>query len=75
MGKHTDKDIEDFIKDLDSVILKYEGIFQSHNIAGMLLSRVTLLMTMDPAVGKELLKYVWEQLDAIEQADPGSMIP
>ena len=75
MGEHTDKDIETFIKDLDAVIFKYEGIFQSHNIAGMLLSRVTLLMTMDPAVGKELLKYVWEQLDQIEQADPGSMIP
>jgi len=75
MGEHTDKDIETFIKDLDAVIYKYEDVFQSHNLAGMLLSRVTLLMTMDPAVGKELLKYVWEQLDQIEQADPGSMIP
>jgi len=75
MGEHTDKDIETFIKDLDAVIFKYEDVFQSHNLAGMLLSRVTLLMTMDPAVGKELLKYVWEQLDQIEQADPGSMIP
>jgi hypothetical protein len=26
-------------------------------------------------VGKHLLKFVWEQLDAIEQANPGSMIP
>ena len=75
MGEHTDKDIETFIKDLDAVIFKYEDVFQSHNLAGMLLSRVTLLMTMDPAVGKELLIYVWEQLDQIEQADPGSMIP
>ena len=75
MGEHTDKDIETFIKDLDAVIFKYEDVFQSHNLAGMLLSRVTLLMTMDPAVGKELLKYVWEQLDQIDQADPGSMIP
>ena len=46
-----------------------------HNISAILLSRVTLLMTMDPTTGKGLLKYVWEQLDAIEQADPGSMIP
>jgi hypothetical protein len=75
MAEHTDKDIEDFIDDLDKVIFKYEGKFASHNVAGMLLSRVTLLCTMDPAVGKELLKYVWEQLDQIEQADPGSMIP
>jgi hypothetical protein len=29
---------------------------------------------MDPSVGKELLKYVWEQLDVIEQANPGSML-
>jgi len=75
MDSYTDNDIEDFIKDLDAVIFKYEGKFKSHNVAGMLLSRVTLLMTMDPIVGKELLKYVWTQLDEIEQADPGSMIP
>lgn len=75
MANHTDKDIEDFIDDLDKVILKYEGTFASHNVAGMLLSRVTLLMTMDPGVGKQLLKYVWEQLDEIEQSNPGSMIP
>jgi hypothetical protein len=74
MDNHTDKDIEDFITDLDIVLFKYEDKFEAHNVAGMLLSRVTLLMTMDPAVGKQLLKYVWEQLDAIEQADPGSMI-
>jgi hypothetical protein len=55
---HTDQDIEDFIKDLDTLILKYEGTFEAHNISGMLLSRITLLMTMDPAVGKQLLKYV-----------------
>jgi hypothetical protein len=75
MANHTDKDIENFIDDLDNVILKYQGTFESHNLAGMLLSRVTLLMTMDPGVGKQLLKYVWEQLDEIEQSDPGSMIP
>jgi hypothetical protein len=71
---YTDGDIEAFVKDLDQVIFRYEGRFDSHNIAGMLLSRVTLLMTMDPAVGKHLVKYVWEKLDEIEQADPGNMI-
>jgi hypothetical protein len=75
MSNHTDKDIEDFIKDLDLIIMKYQDTFESHNVAGILLSRVTLLMTMDPGVGKQLLKYVWEQLDEIEQSDPGSMIP
>ena len=75
MANYTDKDIESFIDELDTVILKYQDTFESHNVAGMLLSRVTLLMTMDPGVGKQLLKYVWEQLDEIEQSDPGSMIP
>jgi hypothetical protein len=74
MDKHTDKDLEDFIDELDKLIMSYEDRFEAHNVAGMLLSRVTLLCTMDPAVGKELLKYVWEQLDIIEQADPGNMI-
>jgi hypothetical protein len=72
---NNDKAVEDFVEDLDTVIMKYQDIFAAHNISGMLLSRVTLLMTMDPSTGKELLKYVWTQLDEIEQADPGSMIP
>jgi hypothetical protein len=75
MAKHSDKDIESFIEDLDQIIFRYESVFEAHNVAGMLLSRVTHLMTMDPSVGKELLMYVWRQLDHIEQADPGSMIP
>jgi hypothetical protein len=71
---YSDDDIEQFVRDLDQLIFKYEGTFDAHNVAGMLLSRVTLLMTMDPAVGKHLVKYVWEKLDEIEQADPGGMI-
>jgi hypothetical protein len=47
---------------------------QPHEVAGALLSRITLLMTMDPAVGKHMLKFVWEKLDEIEQANPGGMI-
>jgi hypothetical protein len=72
---HSDQDLEAFIDELDTLIFKYQDRFEAHNITGMLLSRITLLMTMDPALGKELLKYVWTQLDEIEQADPGSMIP
>jgi len=72
--RHTEQDLEAFIRELDTVIFKYQDRFEAHSITGMLLSRCTLLMTMDPAVGKELLKYVWTQLDEIEQADPGSMI-
>ena len=60
------------VDQLDAVLLQYQDC-EAHNVAGVLLSRFTLLMTMDPGVGKELVKYVWEQLDIIEQADPGSM--
>lgn len=69
----TDEDLEAFVNELDAVIYKYPQ-FEAHNIAGMLLSRVTLLMTLDPATGKGLCQYVWEKLDEIEQANPGSML-
>jgi hypothetical protein len=69
-----DKNIEDFINDLDELILKYQDRFAAHNISGMLLSRVTLLMSTDPSVGKELLKFVWNKLDELEQSNPGQYL-
>jgi len=69
-----DKRLDELVAKLDAVIEQFPDMMP-HNISAILLSRVTLLMTMDPATGKGLLKYVWEQLDQIEQADPGSMIP
>jgi hypothetical protein len=69
-----DKRLDELVAKLDAVIEQFPDM-APHNISAILLSRVTLLMTMDPATGKGLLKYVWEQLDQIEQADPGSMIP
>ena len=72
--KPSDDELAQLVEELDQVIARHPD-FGAHNIAGVLLSRVTLLMTMDPGVGKHLVKYVWEQLDAIESADPGSMIP
>jgi len=69
-----DNKLEEFVSKLDLVIQQYPEM-EPHNISALLLSRVTLLMTMDPGTGKELLKYVWTQLDEIEQANPGSMIP
>jgi hypothetical protein len=74
MDKVDGKQLDEFIEKLDAVIQQYPNM-APHNISALLLSRVTLLMTMDTATGKELLKYVWTQLDEIEQADPGSMIP
>jgi hypothetical protein len=69
-----DGKLEELVNDLDEVILKYQEDFQAHNVAGILLSRVTLLMSTDPAVGKELLKFVWNKLDELEQSDPGQYL-
>ena len=68
----TDEQMESMVAKLDNLIMEYTDC-APHNIAGVLLSRVTLLMTMDPATGKGLVKYVWEKLDEIEQADPNNM--
>lgn len=70
----NDDKLEELVNDLDEVILKYQEDFQAHNVAGILLSRVTLLMSTDPAVGKELLKFVWNKLDELEQSDPGQYL-
>lgn len=73
MTTPTEEELAQIVDEIDAVIFKYPH-WEAHNIAGILLSRVTLLMTMDPSVGKELVKYVWEKLDEIEQADPGNML-
>jgi hypothetical protein len=72
--EHEDKDIESFVRELDELIMKYCNIFAAHNISGMLLSRITLLMSEDPSVGKELLKFVWNKLDELEQSNPGQYL-
>jgi len=71
---NEDKDIEDFINELDELILKYQDKFAAHNISGMLLSRITLLMSDDTETGKHLLKFVWEKLDELEQSNPGQYL-
>ena len=66
-----EKELIELVNRLDDVIKDYTDM-PAHNIAGVLLSRVTLLMTMDPATGKDLLKFVWEKLDEIEQSNPST---
>jgi hypothetical protein len=66
--------IDSLVDEIDLVIKGYEGPLNAVDVAGVLLSRVTLLMTMHPEVGKGLVRYVWEKLDEIEQANPGGMI-
>jgi hypothetical protein len=69
----TDEQMDSLVSKLDKVILDYQDC-APHNVAAVLLSRVTLLMTMDPSTGKGLVKYVWEKLDEIEQADPSNFL-
>jgi hypothetical protein len=73
MTQMTDSELDELIDQLDTVLMQYSHC-QPHEVAGALLSRITLLMTMDPSVGKHMLKFVWEKLDEIEQANPGGMI-
>ena len=73
MTHMKDSELNSLIDQLDSVLLQYNHC-PAHEVAGALLSRITLLMTMDPSVGKHMLKFVWEKLDEIEQANPGGMI-
>jgi hypothetical protein len=69
----NDLDMDRMVNDLDAIIKQYPHC-AAHELAGVLLSRVTLLMTMQPDIGKHLLEYVWQQLDEIEQANPSSLL-
>ena len=69
----TDEEMDLMVQQIDAVIKQFPHV-EPHNLAGVLLSRVTLLMTADPETGKGLMRYVWEKLDEIQQSDPGNMI-
>ena len=69
-----DETLVTLVNELDQVILRYQSEFPPHSIAGVLLSRVTLLCASDPATGKGLVKFVWEKLDELEQSDPNSYL-
>ena len=51
-----DKRLEELVAKLDEVIQQFPDM-APHNISAILLSRVTLLMTIDPATGKEPVSY------------------
>jgi chorismate mutase len=73
MNLDREEDLIKMVHDLDEVINKHNE-FEPHNIAGVLLSRVVLLMQDNPAIGKDLVRYVWERLDDIDQGDIGNML-
>jgi hypothetical protein len=69
-----DKELVEFVNELDEVIVKWQDKFPPHNMSGILLSRVTLLMSTDPECGKGLLQFVWNKLDELEQSNPGQFL-
>jgi len=69
-----DNALVEFVSDLDAIIVKYQHVFPPHNVSGILLSRITLLMVDDPTTGKKLLEYVWNKLDELEQSNPGQYL-
>jgi len=63
-------ELHDLVDRIDEALHDYNYI-GAHNLAGVLLSRVVLLVENEPALGKDLVRYVWERLDEIEQNKPG----
>ena len=64
-----EEELHDIVDQLDEVLHEYKHL-GAHNLAGILLSRVVLLTEHEPALGKDLVRYVWERLDGIEQDRP-----
>jgi hypothetical protein len=59
--------IRRLVEAIDNAIAPFYDEISPSNIAAVLLSRVTHLTADNPAVGKGLVRHVWEQLDQIEQ--------
>lgn len=74
MDKDQEQRLTELVHAIDRVIGQYTSELEPHHIAGVLLSRVTLLLADDPETGKGLVRYVWEKLDEIEQNNPGNML-
>ena len=69
MDIDTSGSLTDLVNQIDQALIDHPDV-AAHNAAGVLLSRVVLLMSLDPATGKQLVKYVWERLDELEQSNP-----
>jgi hypothetical protein len=74
LNNNEDLQMVEFLRKLDDLIMEQQDNFSAHEISGMLLSRLTLLMSNDLPVGKELLKFVWDKLDELEQSNPGQFL-
>ena len=66
-----DEEIKEIVDAIDDLLEKYVPTIGPTNLCSILLSRAVLLTQHEPALGKDLLRYVWERLDQIEQDRPG----
>lgn len=66
-------DIDELVARMDVLLLEYEHL-GAHRVSGAILSRVILMLTLEPEVGKGLMKWCWERFDEIEEGDPGSWL-
>lgn len=62
--------LHELVDRLDDLLSEFHEL-GTHNLAGVLLSRVVFLTQSQPSLGKDLVRYVWEKLDEIEQNNPG----
>jgi len=65
-----EEELHDIVDHLDELLHEHKEM-GAHNLAGILLSRVVLLTEQTPSLGKDLVRYVWERLDQMEQDNPG----
>ena len=72
MSEHDlpdENELSELVEAIDDLLADHMHM-GAHNLAGVLLSRVVLLTEHDPQLGKDLVRYVWERIDGIEQNGP-----
>lgn len=71
MNHEHDQQVNKLVSVFDQIIGDALEDMEAPNVAAVMLSRVTHLLASCPDIGKELVRTVWEQLDEIEQDNPG----
>lgn len=69
-----DEEIVDIVNAIDAILEEHVASIGPANLCSILLSRIVLLSHHEPSMGKDLIRYVWERLDEIEQNNtPGDL--
>jgi hypothetical protein len=69
-----DLQLLEFVRSIDNLVIEWQDRYTQGEIAGILLSRVTLLLTSDPTIGKQLMMHAWNAFDELEQSNPGQYL-